>query len=104
MFVPWMAWLGILDQLYALIIIPLFITQAPICFDIYVPSSGSERSLELLKAQNWCVMEWELVFGQYKMPRCTFSTDQTATLTMSCELPEDGTGLATKHIREAITF
>jgi hypothetical protein len=32
---------GITDQHYALIIIPLFITQAPTCFNTYVPSSGS---------------------------------------------------------------
>jgi hypothetical protein len=33
--------LGITDQHYALIITPLFITQAPACFGTYVPSSGS---------------------------------------------------------------
>jgi hypothetical protein len=32
--------LGIIDKHYALIIIPLFVTQAPTCFDTYVPSSG----------------------------------------------------------------
>jgi hypothetical protein len=31
----------ITDRHYALIIIPLYITQAPTCFDTYVPSSGS---------------------------------------------------------------
>jgi hypothetical protein len=31
--------LGITDQHYALIISPLFITQAPTCFGTYVPSS-----------------------------------------------------------------
>jgi hypothetical protein len=36
-----MSWkFSIIDQHYALII-PLFITQAPTCLDIYVPSSGS---------------------------------------------------------------
>jgi hypothetical protein len=30
-----------MDQHYALIIIPLFIIQAPTCFGTYVPSSGS---------------------------------------------------------------
>jgi hypothetical protein len=32
---------GITHQHYALIIIPLFITQTPTCFGTYVPSSGS---------------------------------------------------------------
>jgi hypothetical protein len=32
---------GMTDQHKALIIIPLFITQAPTCFGTYVPSSGS---------------------------------------------------------------
>jgi hypothetical protein len=33
--------LGIIDQHYALIIIPLFITLAPTCFGTCVPSSES---------------------------------------------------------------
>jgi hypothetical protein len=42
--------LGIIDQHNALIIIPLFITQTPTCFDTYVPSSGSVLyPCELLK-------------------------------------------------------
>jgi hypothetical protein len=42
--------LGITDQHYALIIIPLFITQIPACFDTYVSSSGSVLyPCELLK-------------------------------------------------------
>jgi hypothetical protein len=32
--------IAIIDQHYALIIIPLFITHTPTCFDTYVPSSG----------------------------------------------------------------
>jgi hypothetical protein len=32
MFVLCVAWLGTADQHYALIVIPLFITQAPTCF------------------------------------------------------------------------
>jgi hypothetical protein len=38
--------LGIIDQNYVLIIIPLFITQAPTCFDTYV--SSSRRSFILV--------------------------------------------------------
>jgi hypothetical protein len=41
MFVPCIAWLCMTDRHYALIIIPLFITQAPTCFGTYVSSSGS---------------------------------------------------------------
>jgi hypothetical protein len=50
--------LGIIDQHYALIIIPLFIiTQAPTCFDTYVSSSGNVfYSCELLKVRNCCVI------------------------------------------------
>jgi hypothetical protein len=33
--------MSITDQHYALIITHLFDTQAPTCFDIHVPSSGS---------------------------------------------------------------
>jgi hypothetical protein len=48
---------GIIDQHYALIIIPLLITQAPTCFDTYVPSSGSVLyPCELLKVRNGCVI------------------------------------------------
>jgi hypothetical protein len=55
--VPCIAWLGITDQHYALIIIPLFITQAPTCFDTYVSSSGSVYyPCELLKVRNCCVI------------------------------------------------
>jgi hypothetical protein len=54
MFVPCIAWLGIIDQHYALIITPLFITQAPACFGTYVPSSGSALyPYELLEKQKW---------------------------------------------------
>jgi hypothetical protein len=46
--------LGIIDQHYALIIIPLLITQAPKCFGINMPSSGSVLYLcELLERQKW---------------------------------------------------
>jgi hypothetical protein len=41
MFIPHIASLDITDQNYALITIPLFITQDPTCFGTYVPSSGS---------------------------------------------------------------
>jgi hypothetical protein len=41
MLVPCIVLLSIIDQRYALIIIPLFDTQAPTCFGIHVPSSGS---------------------------------------------------------------
>jgi hypothetical protein len=40
MLVPYIAWVGITDQHYALIIIPVFNTQAPTYFGTYVPSSG----------------------------------------------------------------
>jgi hypothetical protein len=49
--------LGITDQHYALFIIALFITQAPTCFETYVPSSGSVvYPCELVKVWNWCVI------------------------------------------------
>jgi hypothetical protein len=49
--------LGIIDQHYALIIITLFITQAPTCFDTYVSSSGIVLyPCELLKIRNCCVI------------------------------------------------
>jgi hypothetical protein len=48
---------GITDQHYALIITSLFITQAPTCFDTYVPSSGSVLyPCELLKVRK-CFMK-----------------------------------------------
>jgi hypothetical protein len=44
--------MGVIDQHYALIITPLFITQAPTCFGIHMPSSGSVLfAYELLKRQ-----------------------------------------------------
>jgi hypothetical protein len=46
--------LNISDQHYALITTPLFITQAPTCFGIHVPSSGSFLCpYELLERQKW---------------------------------------------------
>jgi hypothetical protein len=46
--------LSITDQHYALIITPLFITQAPTFFGINVPSSGSFLCpYELLERQKW---------------------------------------------------
>jgi hypothetical protein len=46
--------LGIPGQHYALIIIPLFTTQAPTCFGTYVPSSGSVvYTCELLESPKW---------------------------------------------------
>jgi hypothetical protein len=45
--------LSIIDQHYALIITPLFDTQAPTCFGIDVPSSGSFLCpYELLEGRN----------------------------------------------------
>jgi hypothetical protein len=45
---------GIIDQHYALIIIPLFITQAPTRFGTYVPYSGSVLyPCELLESLKW---------------------------------------------------
>jgi hypothetical protein len=41
MLVPCIILLSIIDQHYALIITPLIDTQAPTCFGIHVPSSGS---------------------------------------------------------------
>jgi hypothetical protein len=51
-------YLGITDQHYALIIISLLIiTQAPTCFDTYVPSSGSVfYPCELPKVRKCCVI------------------------------------------------
>jgi hypothetical protein len=57
MFVRCIASLGITDQHYALIIIPLFITQAPTCFGTYVSSSGSVLyTCDLLNVRNCCVI------------------------------------------------
>jgi hypothetical protein len=54
LFVPCMTWLGIIDQHYALMITPLFITPASTCFGTYMPSSGSVLySYELLERQKW---------------------------------------------------
>jgi hypothetical protein len=54
MFVPCIVLLCIIDQHYALIITPLFITQAPTCFGINMPSSGSVLyPYELLERQKW---------------------------------------------------
>jgi hypothetical protein len=48
------AWLGITDRHDALIVIPVFVTQAPTCFGTYVPSSGSVLyPYELLERQKW---------------------------------------------------
>jgi hypothetical protein len=41
--------LGTIDQHYALIMTPLFITQAPTCFGIHMPSSGRWYSKTCLK-------------------------------------------------------
>jgi hypothetical protein len=49
--------LGITDQHYVLIITPLFDTQAPTCFGIHVPSSGSFLyPYELLEGRNGYVV------------------------------------------------
>jgi hypothetical protein len=63
MFVPCTVWLGITDQHYALrYITPLFDTQAPTCFSIHVPSSGSfSCPRELLESRNICHILWVLV-------------------------------------------
>jgi hypothetical protein len=54
MFVPCIAWLGITDQHYTLIITPLFINQAPTCFGTYVPSSWSVLyPCEFLVSPHW---------------------------------------------------
>jgi hypothetical protein len=54
MSVPCIAWLGIIDQHSALIIIPLFITPATTGFGTYVPSSGSVLyPCELLESPKW---------------------------------------------------
>jgi hypothetical protein len=54
MCVPCIVRLSITDQHYALIIIPLFVTKAPTCFGIHVPSSASFLyPYELLERQKW---------------------------------------------------
>jgi hypothetical protein len=46
--------LGIVDQHYALIITPLFITPAPTRFGTYMPSSGNVLyTYELVERQKW---------------------------------------------------
>jgi hypothetical protein len=57
MFVPCSVCLSIIDQHYALIITPLFDTQAPTCFGIHVPYSGSFLCpYELLEGRICCVV------------------------------------------------
>jgi hypothetical protein len=47
-------WFSYPYNYYALIIIPLFITQAPTCFGTYVPASGSILyPCELLESPKW---------------------------------------------------
>jgi hypothetical protein len=59
--------LSIIDQHYVLIIIPLLDTQAPTCFGIHVPSSGS--LLSYLKAEmvtlfvRYCECWWPVCTG-----------------------------------------
>jgi hypothetical protein len=61
--------LGITDQHYALITTPLFITQAPTCFGIHVPSSGSFLyPYELLERQNGYVV---VMYCKCWWPVCT---------------------------------
>jgi hypothetical protein len=49
--------LSVIDQHNALMIIPLFNTQAPTCFGIHVPSSGSLLfPYELLSGRNGYVV------------------------------------------------
>jgi hypothetical protein len=64
--------LGIIDQQYALIIIPLFITQAPTCFGTYVPSSGSVLyPCELLESPKW-LCHWDVpLYCKWWRPVCT---------------------------------
>jgi hypothetical protein len=71
---------GVMNQHYALIIIPSFITQAPTCFGTYVPSSGSVfYRYELLVSPKWlchpdvplyCKCWWPVCTGCW-WPVCT---------------------------------
>jgi hypothetical protein len=64
--------LGITDQRYALIIISLFITQAPTCFGTYVPSSGSVLyPCELLENPKWLCHRDVPLYCKCWWPVCT---------------------------------
>jgi hypothetical protein len=72
MSVPCSAWLGITDQHYALIIIPLFITQAPTCYGTHVPSSGSILyPCELLESPKWLCHRDVPLYRKCWWPVCT---------------------------------
>jgi hypothetical protein len=63
----------IIDQHYALIIIPLFITQAPTCFGPYVPSSGSVLyPCELLESPTSYYIPWSTAVYRYVKNSLTF--------------------------------
>jgi hypothetical protein len=64
--------MAIIDQHYALIIIPLFITQAPTCFGTYVPSSGSVLyPCELLESPKWMCHRDVPLYCECWWPVCT---------------------------------
>jgi hypothetical protein len=69
-FIRCVVWLGITDQHCALIVTPLFITQAATCFGIHMPSSGSVLyPCELLEGRNgyvvvmYCKCWWAVCTG-----------------------------------------
>jgi hypothetical protein len=72
MSVPCIAWLDVIDQHYALIIIPLFITQAPTCFGTYVPSSRSVLyPCELFASPKWLCHRDVPMYCKCWWPVCT---------------------------------
>jgi hypothetical protein len=72
-------WLGIIDQHYVLIIIPLFITQPPTCFGTYVPSSGSVLyTCELLENSKWLCHRDGPLYCKCWWPVCSESVYQVA--------------------------
>jgi hypothetical protein len=64
MFVPCIVRFGITDQHYALTVTLLFITQAPTCFSILMPSSGSVLyPSKLLERQKWWCCSLKIYHG-----------------------------------------
>jgi hypothetical protein len=64
--------LGIKDQHYAMIIAPLFITQAPTRFGTYVPSSGGVLyACELLESLKWLCQRDVPMYCKCWWPVCT---------------------------------
>jgi hypothetical protein len=75
--------MSIIDQQYALsYITPLFDTQAPTCFGIYVPSSGNfSGPRELLESRNVCCLSYTMSVNVLCAPVQTGPGAHTASCT-----------------------